>query len=449
MKSELNSGFFSQLGAVWNQFKTYQKLIFAVFFTVVAGLLSYTVVSSQEEYVPLYAPDRGFAADLPEVSDYLESQNIHYRIQNNAVMVPAKNVHQIRMDLAALNLPKNQSSKGYELFDSSAWIKGEKELQIAELRALKDQLEGDIAQYDNIRAVKVNIDIVPPRLVGAASYKAKASVILSLMPGARLTPSQLRSITYHVSGAVKGLTPNMVAILDTRGRLYQGIDIEGTSDSILGAELILEEQLKRKIDAILSQAVGEGNYYSSLQVEMLPTDEFKNAVDKILLNVLINRNAFYPTMTSGPDKSQIVNAKDIEAVKKEIDRQIQDVLKEYQGNVTKTMEIIPFDFAKKENGWTNYEWDPADILYLTAGGLLLFIIILAWIFALLNRTTATITSSPVKIEKDYTPVKAQPKVVKEIVRPDLQTMIDVIQKRVKSDPQKFVVVLREWMHTGK
>src|ERR1700722_4001480 len=41
--------------------------------------------------------------------------------------------------------------KGFELFDSGTWIKGEKELQMLEMRALKGQLEIEIEKFENIK----------------------------------------------------------------------------------------------------------------------------------------------------------------------------------------------------------------------------------------------------------------------------------------------------------
>jgi len=137
-----------------------------------------------------------------------------------------------------------------------------------DMRALKGQLENDIAEYENVKGASVILDIAPPRPYGGSLYKTKASVILNLMPGARLNTSQLRAITYHVAGAVRGLGPNMVAISDTSGKLYQAIDPDGTVDMLRSAEVAVEERLKAKIDGMLAMVVGHDNFYSTVQVTM-------------------------------------------------------------------------------------------------------------------------------------------------------------------------------------
>lgn len=473
MKSDSTLGFSAQFAALWHHFRAYQKAIIGIFIVLVAALISYSWIISQEEFVLLYPPERLTASELSEIDNYLNGQGISHKIQDGHLLVEPESVHRVRMDLAAFAIPKAQSSKGYELFDSNAWIRGEKEVQIVELRALKEQLEKDISQYENIDVATVNLDIAPPRLIGAATYHAKATVTLSLKPGARLTPSQLRAITFHVSGAIRGLTPNMVAILDTKGRLYQGIDVEGVEGSISNTELIIEEQLKRNIDAILNEAVGATHYYSSVQVAVKYLSNGQQTIENVAVNTLLNKNAFYPAIIDGPDNKPVVKAQDVELFKSKIEKQLREVLKDYDPHVTQTVDILPFEAPKQPPVWT--KWKETDILYLTAGSLLLFIIVLAWIFALLNRTQEEQASPKEEASKEeeilvseiqelpLTEVSKQEEIFVELpkeepvvkvpesvfVKPDQKVMVEHIQNLMKNDPDQFVLALREWIYASK
>ncbi|MFT4551631.1 MAG: flagellar M-ring protein FliF [Chlamydiales bacterium] len=257
-----------QLLSIWNEIKVYQKftVIMVAFFLL--GMLSFLVYNaSSTRYSPLFPQGRVMISDAAEIKEYLDSSRVVYKIKGDALfMVPSNEVHRIRMDLAAIGLPKLHTGKGFELFDTSTWIKGEKELQILEMRALKGELERDIAEYENIKGSSVILDIAPPRPFGGSMYKTKSSVILSLMPGARLSSQQLRAITFHIAGAVRGLQPNMVAISDTTGKLYQAIDPDGETDLLRHAEVAQEERLKSKVDGMLALVVGHGNYYTTVQV---------------------------------------------------------------------------------------------------------------------------------------------------------------------------------------
>ncbi len=264
------ANFLQQLKTFWLDLKLSQKTAFAAILGLLILLGTVVLIMSNSmNYVMLYSPERMQSIDIAQIKAYFESANIPYKIsENKGIWIPKEKEHQVRAELAFNGLPKTQTKKGFELFDSSTWIKGEKELQVLELRALKGQLENDISQFENVRSANVILDVPPPRPFGAANYKAKASVILSLKPGARLNSQELRAITFHVAGAVRGLTGNMVAISDTNGHLYQAIDPEGGLDSIRNAELSAEGYLKAKIDGMLTTVVGAGNFYSTVQVTM-------------------------------------------------------------------------------------------------------------------------------------------------------------------------------------
>lgn len=254
----------------WAELKPLQKIAIGtalLMIPIVASLI--ILATSTSTYVTLYSPDQLRSMDISKLKGYLDILKIPYKISdNNTLLVPKNDEEKLRMELALYGLPKMTTDKGYELFDSTTWIKGEKELQILELRAVMGQIEQDLAHFENVRSANVVLDIPPARTFGGASYKAKASVILDLVPGTRLSPQELRAITFQVSAAVRGLTPNMVAISDTTGRLYQGLDYDGSQDLIRNSEIATEEYIKAKIDGMLSTIVGFNNYYTNVQVTM-------------------------------------------------------------------------------------------------------------------------------------------------------------------------------------
>lgn len=270
MNLEFLKDFGRQLARVWREIKIYQRFTVIMVLTFLVCLLGFLVANAAKtNYAPLFPANRLLISDAAEVKNYLDGLRVNYKLKGDTViLVPEEQVHRLRMDLAAIGLPKMHSGKGFELFDTNTWIKGEKELQVLEMRALMGQLERDVSEYENIKSANVILDLAPPRPFGGSMYKAKASVILNLMPGARLNNSQLRAITYHIAGAVRGLKPNMVAISDTTGKLYQAIDPDGEVDLLRVAEVAVEERLKSKVDGMLALVVGHGNYYSTVQVNM-------------------------------------------------------------------------------------------------------------------------------------------------------------------------------------
>jgi flagellar biosynthesis/type III secretory pathway M-ring protein FliF/YscJ len=83
-----------------------------------------------------------------------------------------------------------------------------------------------------------------------------------------LSSNELRAITFHLTSAVRGLSPNKVAISDTTGKMYQGLDYDGSQDGMRNSEIAMEEHLKSKIEGMLAAIVGINNYYINVQVLM-------------------------------------------------------------------------------------------------------------------------------------------------------------------------------------
>lgn len=146
----------------------------------------------------------------------------------------------------------NSSQKGFELFDTNTWIKGDKELQVLEMRALKGQLEKDIAEFDPIKSASVILDMAPPKSFGSQAYKTKVSVILTLKPQSHLPTTVVWAITNHLAGAVHGLEPNQIAISDTSGKLYKVLGSNGEEGLINPKALALENYIEEKVRALLA-----------------------------------------------------------------------------------------------------------------------------------------------------------------------------------------------------
>lgn len=323
-----------QLEKLWEETAIPQKIALIATICILAGLLIFSVFNATgPNYVLLYPKDQMLPADADEVMAFLDTHQINYRIDGSTgILVPAEAASKVRMELAAGGLPKHHSNKGFDLFDSNTWIEGDKELQIMQMRAIEGQLEQDICQYDNIQSANVALDTTSSRPTSrydnSEANKIKASVILGLKPGAHLTENQIRAITFHISGAVRGLEPDKIAISDTSGKLYQAMDTGNAYDQ----EIALEDRLKSKIDEMLAVVVGAGNFYSTVQVVMnhqgtenSKTNPTSEQIKNITISVLINK-------TSGP-----------ESLKREIENQLTKILEDYNVTTKTEVNFIPFE----------------------------------------------------------------------------------------------------------
>ena len=329
---------FGQIFAIWKDFKPFQKLTVISMLLLVGGGLSFFVIGSPSaRYVALYSTGQLQEVDRGEVRSYLERGGIPFKEKKGkGFLVPEEFIHKIRTILVEAGIPKQDKTKGFELFDSNTWIKGEKELQVLEMRALKGQLEKDIAEYDNIKNASVILDLAPPRLFGGSQYKTKASVILTLMPGTHLSTSELRAIGYHLSGAVRGLDPNMIAISDTTGKLYLEMNPDGDGELKVNSALVIEENLLAKVDNMLIKIVGRDHFHNTVNVIV---DRESDEVEAISIGILVDRILLADQSITAP-----------ETLRKEIERQVKVLAEGYGVEAVAALDFVPFE--KKKSFWT-------------------------------------------------------------------------------------------------
>lgn len=501
----MNSTFFSSLANYikeqWQRFKLGQKILFIVALSsFLIFLLFFIFTSSSSSYVSLFPSERLQPHDVEEITSYLSGANIPFRVKDDStILVPNDRMHQVRMELASYGLPKIQMNKGYELFDNNTWIKGEKELQILELRALKGQLEQDISHFENIRSANIILDIPTQRPFGGTQQKPKASVILTLRAGARVSPQELRAITYHVAGAVRGITPNMVAISDTSGKLYQSIDPEGEYDVTRSSEMAVEEHLKSKIDGMLAKIAGYEHFFSNVQVTInrdKMTQErkiYSGTVDGINLgNPVVasvsdsnlqetkqtsaqswilgkrarpisdseeSRGQQYKQLAVPMDSVKIISSPgkiesisvailmdknlfesgvlktDPSIMKTDLENQIATILKGYGVKVHQSVEFVPFDIRIP----SSMTVQAVEVKPSTDKSSLLLWLLLALLFLAVVSYFLVTQKTP---RYDTAPKQ---ETIEPVKSPSLEETIDSLRKRTESKPAQLALTIRKWL----
>lgn len=233
-------------------------VLFAVALSIALGV--YVVLwSKAPELVPLYASLN--LKESSEVVDELQKLNIEYKLASggNSVLVPAKDIHEIRMKLAAIGLPKGNGN-GYELLDKSG---GFGTSQFMENIKYKRSLEGEIARtissLDVVRSARVHLAVPKQTSFIKRDNKATASVMVDLYGGQELTNSQIQGIVHLTSSSIPGLSKDDVTVIDQRGNLLT--NLKGNNDVSMAVETLnykkqVESELSRKIIDLLSPVYG-------------------------------------------------------------------------------------------------------------------------------------------------------------------------------------------------
>ncbi|WP_027213613.1 flagellar basal-body MS-ring/collar protein FliF [Burkholderia sp. WSM2232] len=242
-------------------------LIFAVavLVAVVAGLFLW---SRAPDYKVLYSnlSDRDGGAIITA----LQQANIPYKFSDagGAILVPAEQVHEMRLRLASLGLPKS-GSVGFELMDNQKFGISQFAEQINYQRSLEGELERTIQSISSVKSARVHLAIPKPSVFVRDKEAPSASVLVNLYPGRALDEGQVLAITHMVSSAVPEMPVKGVTILDQDGNLLTQPSVGGGLDaSQLKYRQQIERNTQQRIDAILAPLFGAGNAHSQVSADI-------------------------------------------------------------------------------------------------------------------------------------------------------------------------------------
>lgn len=199
--------------------------------------------------------------DAGQVVDALRQAGIPYKLDegSGAVMVPASQVRDARLKLAAQGLP-NSSGIGFELLDKEQGFGTSRFLETARYqRALAGELSRTIMGLANVQEARVHLAIPKQSSFLRDREVPSASVMVKLLPGRNLQEGQVAAIAHLVASSVPGLSTERVTVVDQRGNLLTAKD--QSRDMALTASQFeytrrLEETYVKRIRDILAPIVG-------------------------------------------------------------------------------------------------------------------------------------------------------------------------------------------------
>ena len=258
------NSFILNLKHFWSELPRKQKLAIA---GVLAGsliaLISIAYWANQPEYALLFrnlAPDKA-----NKIVEILKQERIPYELreEGTAIYVPKKHVYELRLRLASEGLVTD-GIVGYELFDKTTLGGMTDFVQKLNLkRALEGELARTINSIDQVEYSRVHLVLPERSAFQQTQTQPTASVVLQLKRGTRLSPAQIQGITALVAGAVEGLEPANVNIVDTQGNMLS--DPEAADENLMASasqlriQQELEDHLTSKAQSMLDQVLGPHN----------------------------------------------------------------------------------------------------------------------------------------------------------------------------------------------
>ena len=239
--------------------------------TVVAGVMGVARWQHDGDFRPLYTalgPE-----DAAAVVQKLKESGVEYRLAEGGatVQVASARVAESRLALAAAGLPRS-GRIGFELFDKNNLGATEFTEHINYHRALEGELERSITCLGEVDQARVHVTFPKESIYTESRQPAKASVLVRLKPGARISPANATAISYLVASAVEGLAPEAVSILDMNGNLLnrprktEALG-EEPSEATLDFRHNIERDLLNKINATLEPLLGSDRFRAAVSVD--------------------------------------------------------------------------------------------------------------------------------------------------------------------------------------
>jgi flagellar M-ring protein FliF len=249
----------------------FRQLGFLVVLAASVALGVYVVLWSQ---TPNYSLLYGSLSDqdVSQVLDTLQKSGIEYRVEegSGAVMVPSANVHDARMKLAAVGLPKSANA-GFGMLNEEQSIGTSQFIEQARYQhALEAELAKTIEKLGTVRGARIHLAIPKQSNFVRNKKHANASVMLDLYGGHELDSDQVSAIASLVAASVPNLEAANVSIVDQRGRLMTQNDSSGEfglSNSQFKHARRVEESYISRIEDILAPIVGQQGVKAEVTAE--------------------------------------------------------------------------------------------------------------------------------------------------------------------------------------
>lgn len=201
------------------------------------------------------APD-----DANAVIQKLDAEKIPHRLADGGatILIPHEDVYEQRVQLAGQGVVKAGGSTGFELFDRTNLGMTDFQEKIAKTRATEGELQRTISGLTPVLSARVHIATPEATLYSTTQQPTTASVAIQTKPGMQLGAQEVRGITQLVAGAVEGLKPENVTIVDQNGTILRPSALaDGGLGDASSALQLTQDQLvaKEKYESDLQQSL--------------------------------------------------------------------------------------------------------------------------------------------------------------------------------------------------
>ncbi|SFR59282.1 flagellar basal-body MS-ring/collar protein FliF [Thiomicrospira sp. ALE5] len=203
-------------------------------------------------------------SELNEVVQILDSQRVNYKLDStgSSVLVPANQVHSLRLQLAADGYPRPVES-GYQLLDRDQGFGISQFRETTQFhRALEGELARSVASINQVESARVMLGLPKRSVFVREQQAASASVVLRLRSGRSLDEQNVAAIVHLVAASVPNLDSANVTVVDQFGNLLS--NSLRTSDLHLSMRQLdytrdIEDSLSQRVINLMAPILGGAN----------------------------------------------------------------------------------------------------------------------------------------------------------------------------------------------
>ena len=262
---ENKSGFMDTLGSA----DMMRQMALVVVLVICVAITIFILIWSQEpDYRPLAKME---TQELIETLDYMDANQIDYKLEGNIVYVRSDEFQNIRLGMTRQGLTK-VSDAGTDIIMQDMGFGVSQRVEMERLKhAREQQIAATIEDIASIQKARVLLAMPKENVFARREKKASATVVLTAKRGAVIAGEEVDAVVDIVASAVQNMEPSKVTVTDSNGRLLNS----GSQDSMSARarkeyeiERQREQEYLEKIDAILIPVLGIGNYTAQADVTM-------------------------------------------------------------------------------------------------------------------------------------------------------------------------------------
>jgi flagellar M-ring protein FliF len=246
-----------QLSTLVRQLTTSQRIgiVFGALFSVLL-LVGLVMWAGTPQMVPAF---RDLAtADAETVTAALDGAGIPYEIADggHTIKVPNPQVGAANIAAGSAGYAADGATSGWSLFDKQGFGASEFDQTVAYQRALQGTLTTQIKGLSGVSDATVTIVAQDKGVLTSTDQAASASVYLKMKGGITPDDALVQAVAGLVAGAVAGLTPQNVTIVDASGAVLWGPN--NASSAALTIQGTIERSYAAKIQGYLASVLGVG-----------------------------------------------------------------------------------------------------------------------------------------------------------------------------------------------